>query len=118
MELKVVQKEGQNKGRKYWGCPNYPKCKGFFWADTGYENKESKYTEEDKEAFKRKDQMNARQSAYKGITNLLAAGIEAGLLKKMPTNNEIMEKVEKHAKYIYDGEIDLDKNLETEDIPF
>jgi hypothetical protein len=28
MVLRVVAKEGPQKGKHFWGCPNYPKCHG------------------------------------------------------------------------------------------
>jgi hypothetical protein len=75
------------------------------------------YTAEDKEAFRKKDEMNARQSAYKGITTMIAAAIEAGIMKEMPTTNKILEKTDLHADYIITGNIDRNKNLEPNDIP-
>jgi hypothetical protein len=29
MVLRVVKKEGPYKGKSFWGCPNFPKCRGF-----------------------------------------------------------------------------------------
>ncbi len=28
MVVRTVQKEGPHKGTRFWGCPNYPKCRG------------------------------------------------------------------------------------------
>jgi hypothetical protein len=28
MVLRVVSGEGPQKGKQFWGCPNYPKCRG------------------------------------------------------------------------------------------
>lgn len=33
LKIKTVKKEGPNRGKKYWGCENYPQCRYFKYAE-------------------------------------------------------------------------------------
>ena len=99
MKLLTVKKEGKNKGRKFWGCPDRS-CDGFEWA-----NNVPTEQEEESEMWDKKDQMHCRQTAWNVVSTIYAAMIEAGLTK--PTKIDIdalAEKVRSVEDDLYNGD--------------